>query len=113
MRTYAVLERHQDPQRGLWHLVINEPETRLESSATAGLVYSHDRLRELGVFDDRSVSMIERAFEGLKTVYYGGGLGASCRGTAFGVPEYYRTRPMGWYEHSLFPGALAGRLRGI
>ncbi|MBI4024966.1 MAG: glycoside hydrolase family 88 protein [Verrucomicrobia bacterium] len=109
-RTYAALERHQDPKRGLWHLVINEPETRLESSATAGLVYCHDRLGEMGVLEDRFVSMIERAFQGLKTVYYAGGLGASCRGTAFGVPEYYRTRPMGWYEHSLFPGALAQRL---
>lgn len=109
-RTYAALERHQDPKRGLWHLVINEPETRLESSATAGLVYSHDRLREMGVFDDRFAPMIERAFAGLKTVYYGGGLGASCRGTAFGVPEYYRTRPIGWYEHSLFPGTLGQRL---
>lgn len=110
-RTYAALERHQDRQRGLWHLVMNEPDTRLESSATATLTYCHDRLRELGVLDNRYTPMIERAFQGLKTVYYAGGLGATCRGTAFGTPEYYRTRPMGWYDSgTLFPATLGPRL---
>ncbi|MBI4024959.1 MAG: glycoside hydrolase family 88 protein [Verrucomicrobia bacterium] len=113
-RTYVVLERHQDPKRGLWRLVMNEPESRLESSATAALVYCHDRLREMAVLDDRHAPMIERAFEGLKTVYYGGGLGDCCRGTTHvsdPQSDYYRTRPLGWYEGSLFAGALASRMK--
>jgi rhamnogalacturonyl hydrolase YesR len=113
-RTYAALERHQNRQRGLWRLVMDEPDTRLESSATATLTYCHDRLRELGVLDDRYVPMIERAFLGLKTVYYAGGLGATCRGTAFGTPEYYWTRPMGWYDNgTVFPAATGQRLSAI
>ncbi|MBI4024963.1 MAG: hypothetical protein HY360_08270 [Verrucomicrobia bacterium] len=42
------------------------------------------------------------------------GLGACCRGTTHvsdPQSEYYRTRPLGWYEGSLFAGALASRVK--
>ena len=45
----------------------------------------------------------------LKRLYYGAGLAATCRGTGTGVPEYYRTRPMGHYGNSLFNAAMAAR----
>jgi len=53
--------------------------------------------------------MIERAFLGMKRLYYRGGVASTCRGTATGVDEYYRTRPIGYYNCSLFPASLATR----
>jgi len=108
-KTYRGLADCQDREKKIWHLVMDEPETRVETSASAGLVFCHDRLREMGVFDTEHDEMIDRAFVGLKRLWYGGGLAASCRGTATGVPEYYRTRPMGWYGNSLFPATVAAR----
>jgi hypothetical protein len=53
--------------------------------------------------------MFERAFTGLKRLYYAGGVAAACRGTATGVPEYYRTRQLGFYETGLYPATFARR----
>jgi rhamnogalacturonyl hydrolase YesR len=110
-RTFAALEKCQDPDWGLWHLVADEPESRIESSATAGLLYCHDRLREMGVLDDRYEAMTHRALVGLKRLYYRGGLGASCRGTACGDRNYYRSRPQGYQLRTHLPAALAARVR--
>jgi rhamnogalacturonyl hydrolase YesR len=104
------LMRVQDPAAHRWHLVLDEPETRLESSATAGIVYCHDRLRELGAIQDGYVEAMDRAYRSLKRLYYHGGLASNCRGTSIGPPQYYRTRPMGWYDSSLFGATVANRL---
>lgn len=109
-KTLDALRRFQDTETGLWHLVIDDPATRLESTATIGVVYCHDRLRELGLLDDAYAEMCAHAFAGLKAVHYFGGLGLGCRGTAMGNASYYRTRPMGYYNMSLFPAVLAERL---
>lgn len=112
-QTFAALSRTQDPEWGLWHLIVDEPESRIESSAAANILYCHDHLRQMGILDSRYDEMAERALRGLKRLYYRGGLGASCRGTACGVPNYYRSRPMGYYNSGLFPAALANyRLSG-
>jgi hypothetical protein len=103
-KTFEALRKHQDPKHGIWHLVINEPDTRVESTASSAIVYCYDRLRELDRVDRRHQPMIERAFEGLKRLYYRGGTAAACRGTGSGPPQYYRTRPMGYFEMSLFSG---------
>lgn len=109
-KTYDALEKFQDEDRALWHLVINEPDTRCESSASGAFVYCHDRLRQMGLISARYEGMIERAFRGLKRLYYHTGLASNCRGTGFGAtPEYYRTRPMGWFAHPLFHAAMAKR----
>ena len=110
-QTLAGLVRHQDPDTGLWHLVIDEPATRLESSATAGFLYCHDRLRALGRIDDVLDEAFDRAFLGLKTRWYRGGLAGNCRGTASGIPDYYRTRPLGYYAASLYPAAFSERMK--
>jgi rhamnogalacturonyl hydrolase YesR len=107
-RTFDGLARHQEPN-GWWHLIVDEPGTRPETSGAAILVYCHDRLRALGAGQRRHDAMFERAFTGLKRLHYGGGLAASCRGTATGTPEYYRTRPLGYYDRGLWPAALATR----
>ena len=108
-RTEAGLARYQDGG-GLWRLVVDEPATRLETSAASALLYCHDRLRELSAVDGRRDAGFERAFAGLKRLHYRGGLAASCRGTATGAAEYYRTRPLGYYDLGLFAAALAPRL---
>jgi hypothetical protein len=111
-RTYDGVMRRQHPATGLWHLVLDEPATRCESSASAAFVYYHDRLRELGAFDDRHDAAIERAFAGLKRICYRHGVAGCCRGTSVGVPDYYRTRPMGFSPASThFGGAVAARVK--
>lgn len=107
--TFSGLEKVQHPQWGLWHLVLDEPQTRLESSASAGFIYCCEQFIEMGVIENRYAEMAERGFMGLKRLFYRGGLASNCRGTATGVPEYYRTRPMGYYDKSLFPAILATR----
>lgn len=109
VKTYDALEKFQDPQKGIWHLVIDEPETRCESSASSAIIYCYDRLREMDAILPKYGDRIERAFRGLKRLYYKAGLAANCRGTGFGLSEYYRTRPMGWYGNSLFNAAMATR----
>jgi rhamnogalacturonyl hydrolase YesR len=108
-KTFQALRKYQDRRSGIWHLVMDEPETRIESSASTAFVYCYDQLRELDALDSRHADMIERAFLGLKRLWYRGGISATCRGTATGVDEYYRTRPIGYYHCSLFPAALATR----
>ena len=109
-RIFSGLAVHQDAAWGLWHLVVDEPETRIESTGSFGAVYSYDRLREMDAIDTRHGEMIDRAFVGLKRLYHAGGVGAACRGTATGVPEYYRTRQLGFYETGLYPATFAPRL---
>lgn len=112
-RTYDGVMRRQDPASGLWHLVLDEPATRRESSASAAFVYYHDRLRELDAIDGRHDAAVERAFAGLKRICYRHGVASCCRGTSVGVPDYYRTRPMGFSPASThFGGAVAARVKG-
>lgn len=108
-KTLRALAKAQHPEQGLWHLVMDEPDTRLETRASSGIVYCYDRLNDLGLLTDQDREVAERAFIGLKSLYYQGGMGNSCRGTATGVDDYYRTRPMGYFDMGLMPGALADR----
>ncbi|MFW6039221.1 MAG: glycoside hydrolase family 88 protein [bacterium] len=109
-RTYESLARVQDEATGLWRLVLDQPMTRVESSATAGLIYCHDRLREMGLIDDTHDTMVDRAFVGMKQLWYAAGTASNCRGTATGLASYYASRPQGHYTHSLYPAAFATRL---
>jgi len=111
-RTFAALERFQDPDWGLWRLVTDEMDSRVESSAAAGLLYCHDRLREMDVLDDRYEAMTNLALTGLKRLYYRGGLAASCRGTACGDVNFYRSRPQGYQLRTHLPAVLAARVTG-
>jgi hypothetical protein len=111
-KTYDALACRQDGTSGLWYLVIDEPDTRLESSASAVIVYYHDCLRELGVLDGRHDDRIEAAFRGLKRLCYRHGVASCCRGTSVGVDEYYRTRPLGYSPASThFGGAVVQRCK--
>lgn len=84
-KTYDALARFQHREKGLWHLVIDEPVTRLESSASGAFIYCYDRLREMEMISPKHGDMVERAFVGLKRLFYHGGLASTCRGTGFGA----------------------------
>ena len=107
-KTLAGMERVQD-EAGMWHLVADEPDSRIESTVGQHAIYAIDRLREMGVIDNRYAEMADRAFAGLKRLYYRTGLAASCRGTACGDLNYYRTRPQGFANTSVFPASLGPR----
>ena len=66
-------------------------------------------VRESGSRFHARTAQPTRAFEGLKRLYYRGGTAAACRGTGSGPAQYYRTRPIGYYEMSLFTGAMGPR----
>jgi hypothetical protein len=53
--------------------------------------------------------MIDGAFTGLKRFYYGGGVACNCRGTSTGAADYYRTRPMGYADKTLFAAGMGLR----
>jgi rhamnogalacturonyl hydrolase YesR len=108
-KTYAGLERFQDPEKGLWHLVMDEALTPVETSASGAIIYCYERLHEWGMIERKHDAMIERAFAGMKRLYYRGGFAGCCRGTGFGVPHYYRSRPMGYFNSSLGLAAMATR----
>ena len=46
-KIFGGLLKFQDPDRRMWRLVIDEPTTRLESSASSGFVYCYDQLRSI------------------------------------------------------------------
>ena len=96
------LARYQDPESNLWHCVIDEPFTRHETSGACIFVHMYDRLRALGVAEARHREMIEGAFEGLLPMCYRQGISAFCRGTDYGGPTYYRSRPLGYSPSSSF-----------
>ena len=91
------LRGHQDPRTGLWRNEVATPQSRLESSCTAGIVYVYGRcIREGWLPRDEFAEMVARGWQGLKRVYWRGGVGAQCRGTAIGDASYYWARPHGW-----------------
>lgn len=89
---------HQDAATGLWRNLIDQPDSRLESSGSTGIVYTYARaVREGWLPRDRYESMLRQAWDGLRSLYWRGGLAANCRGTGVGVePSYYLARPQGW-----------------
>lgn len=96
-RVGAGLLRHQDPDTGLWRNVIDHPDARLETTATCGIASVYGRCVHEGWLERGPwAGMVERAWQGLKLMYWRGGVGATCRGTAAGDVTYYLGRPQGW-----------------
>ncbi len=109
--TFHGLAAYQDPQRGVWRNLLDEPTTRLETSSAAAFVLCHDRLRQAGLLSQTHAGMIDHALRGLKQLCYRGGLCAFCRGTDYGPRSYYRARPHGYSPSShLLAGVVGQRL---
>lgn len=110
-KTYDGLANYQDPDSHLFHCVIDEPFTRHETSAACVFVHLYDRLQKMGVAEARHEPMIARTFEGLMPMCYRQGISAFCRGTDYGSPAYYRSRPLGYSpSSSFFAPTVAARL---
>ncbi len=60
------LYRYQDDS-GLWHTVLNAPETYLETSASALFCYGMAKAVRLGLLDTRFATTVERSQQGLVT----------------------------------------------
>jgi rhamnogalacturonyl hydrolase YesR len=87
----------QDSRTGLWRNLIDHPASRLESSGTTGIAYVYGRCVREGWLDrDRFEPMVLKGWDGVRTLYWRGGVAANCRGTGTGDEAYYLARPQGW-----------------
>ena len=108
------LRKYQDASTGLWRNVIDDPNARLESSGSVGITYVYARaIREGWV--DRAIfqPIVLKAWQGLKQLYWRGGIAANCRGSAYGYDDtYYLERPQGWAKmpHMVLAGTEIQRL---
>jgi rhamnogalacturonyl hydrolase YesR len=99
-RTADALIEHQDAATGLWRNVIDLPESRLESSCTASLVTLMGRAIGEGWLDrERFAPVLLKAADGLRSVYWRGGVGAMCRGSIAGADvRYCNAKNQGWAD---------------
>ena len=111
------LVKHQDPQTGLWHTLIDDPTSYLEASATAGFAYGIAKALRMRLIprEERYVNAARKAMEGvLANISEEGEL----RQTSFGTPvfddlEGYKKVPLTSmpYGQSLALLALTEHLR--
>ena len=97
-RVGEALRKYQDPETGLWRNVVDNPTARRESSSSIGITYVYCRAIREGWVDRASFEpMVLKAWQGLKQLYWRGGMAANCRGSAYGHDDaYYLERPQGW-----------------
>jgi hypothetical protein len=110
------LMKHQDAATGLWRNVIDHPDARLESSGTTGIVFAYARaVREGWLPRDRYEAMLRKGWDGLRCLYWRGGLAANCRGSGVSLDlSYYLGRPQGWaWMPQLIPATLELQKLGI
>lgn len=61
------LQKYQDPETGMWHNIIDDPNTRLEASGTAMIVNAYCRAYRAGMCNTPEVKeMLTKAWYGLK-----------------------------------------------
>lgn len=97
-RLVAALCRHQDPATGLWHTVLDTPDTPLETSASAMFLYGLAHARRWKLEDAPPVSVLHRAWQGLsKQVDAQGRVTGVSAGTIPGDKARYAARPLGTY----------------
>jgi len=94
----AALCRHQDPASGLWHTVLDAPDTPLETSASAMFLYGLAQARRWNLDSAPPVSVLRRAWQGLSQQVNAQGrvVGVSA-GTIPGDKARYAARPVGTY----------------
>lgn len=92
------LIKHQDADTGLWRNLIDHPDSRLETSGTAGFCYVFARCIREDWLDRKTFEpMVRKAWQGLKRMYWRGGFAANCRGSGAAVDNtYYLGRPQGY-----------------
>ncbi len=91
----SAIERYQDAS-GLWHTLINEDTSYIETSASAGFVYGILRSVRLGVLDKKYLSVCKKAYPALLNEIKDDGTVANVSyGTNVGLDlDHYRNIPL-------------------
>ncbi len=106
------LARWQDPASGLWHTVLDAPETHLETSASALFLYGLIEAPRLRVSTGVSEEVLHRAWAGLaRQVDAEGRVGGVSAGTIPGDKARYAARPLGSYPWGTGAFLLAAAAR--
>jgi unsaturated rhamnogalacturonyl hydrolase len=88
----------QDAETGLWHTVLDEPDTYLEGSASAMFLYGMLECRNLELFDVPYVDGIRKGWAGIAgTVQPNGRVGGVSAGTGPSGKSGYQAKKLGTY----------------
>ncbi|MBV9986726.1 MAG: glycoside hydrolase family 88 protein [Chitinophagaceae bacterium] len=110
LRDIVGFSRYQDTS-GMWHQVLDKPDSYLESSVTAMFIYTIAKAVNKGWINKRFISIAQNAWEGLSRKITADGLVQDiCIGTSIEEDiRYYYTRPKETNDtHGLGPVLLAG-----
>jgi unsaturated rhamnogalacturonyl hydrolase len=94
----AGIVRLQNKDTGLWHTVLDGPDTYQEGSASSMFLYGMVECRNLKLFDVPYVETMRKAWAGLaKTIWPDGRVGGVSAGTGPSAKAGYVTREVGTY----------------
>jgi unsaturated rhamnogalacturonyl hydrolase len=110
LRQIVGFSRYQDPS-GMWHQILDKPDSYLESSVTAMFVYTVAKAVNEGWIDKRFISIAQNGWDALaKKVTTDGQIPDICIGTSIEEDiRYYYTRPVALNDtHGLGAFLMAG-----
>ena len=86
----------QDPESGLWHTLLDQPDSYLETSASAAIAYGLLKGSPLGLLDEDCRAAGEKALQGVIAQVAEDG---TVQGVSYGTPmgwtqDFYRTIPI-------------------
>lgn len=86
----------QDPESGLWHTLLDQPDSYLETSASAAIAYGLLKGSRLGLLDEDCRAAGEKALQGVIAQVAEDG---TVQGVSYGTPmgwtqDFYRTIPI-------------------
>lgn len=94
----ATIARLQNKETGLWHTVLDEPDTYQEGSASSMFLYGMAECRNLKLFDVPYVKTTRKAWAGLaRTIQPNGRVAGVSAGTGPSGKSGYVTRQVGTY----------------
>lgn len=86
----------QDPESGLWHTLLDQPDSYVETSASAAIAYGLLKGSRLGLLDEDCRAAGEKALQGVIAQVAEDG---TVQGVSYGTPmgwtqDFYRTIPI-------------------
>ena len=90
------LGRLQDPETGLWHTLLDDPGSYLETSGSAAIAYGLHKGRRLGLLGEECQTASRKAAEGVAAQIAEDG---TVQGVSYGTPmgmdlDFYRNVPL-------------------
>ena len=90
------LKRLQDPETGLWHTLLDDPDSYLETSATAAIAYGLHKGWRTGLLGEEYREAAVRAADGVRKKIAADG---TVEGVSYGTPmgmdlDFYRKVPL-------------------